>query len=264
MNDASSEPTPWILGPPPDREGGGGETPPLRLFCFPYAGGGASVFHGWQAALPAGVTVCPVQPPGRENRLREPAFTAMGPLVEAAATALRPHLRPPFALFGHSLGALVAFELARWLRREGMTAPACLFASGCRAPQLQRPPERPAHRLPRADFIAELRRFKGTPEAVLDNAELLEVLLPVLLADFAAAETYRYTEEGPLETPITVFGGAEDERVDDDGLAAWAARTAGAFRLHRLRGGHFFLRTDRAFFLQSLSASLQAILLNPS
>lgn len=254
MNDAAPGPKPWILGPPPD------PSARLRLFCFPYAGGGASVFHGWGPSLPAGVAVYPVQPPGRENRLREPAFTAIGPLVEAAATALRPLLRPPFALFGHSLGALVAFELARRLRREGAPAPACLFASGCRAPQLQRPAVLPAHRLPKDVFIAELRRLKGTPEAVLNNAELLEVLLPVLLADFAAAETYRYTEEKPLDSPITVFGGDEDGQVDGHGLAAWAAQTAAAFRLHRLPGGHFFLRTDRAFFLQSLSASLQTIL----
>ena len=105
MNDAAPGHKPWILGPPPD------PSARLRLFCFPYAGGGASVFHGWGPSLPAGVAVYPVQPPGRENRLREPAYTAVGPLVEAAATALRPLLRPPFALFGHSLGALVAFEL---------------------------------------------------------------------------------------------------------------------------------------------------------
>jgi medium-chain acyl-[acyl-carrier-protein] hydrolase len=258
VTDVVSESTPWILGSPPD------PTAKLRLFCFPYAGAGASVFHGWRAALPVGVAVCAVQPPGRENRMREPAFTEMGPLVEAAARALRPHLRPPFALFGHSLGALLAFELARLLRREGAAGPVCLFASGCRAPQLQRPAERPSHRLPRADFIAQLRRFKGTPEAVLNNAELLEVLLPALLADFAVAETYPYKEEEPLGSPITVFGGAEDEQVDGRGLAAWAAQTAGAFRLHRLPGGHFFLRTDRALLLQSLSASLKPILLNAS
>ena len=256
MNEDPSKSTPWILSPPPD------PSARLRLFCFPYEVGGASDFHGWQASLPVGVAVYPVQPPGRENRLREPTFTAMGPLVEAAAKALRPHLRPPFALFGHSLGALVAFELAHRLRWEGAPAPSCLFASGCRAPQLQRPPELPAHLLSRADLIAELRRFKGTPEAVLNNVELQDLLLPVFLADFSAVETYHYTEEEPFDSPITVYGGAEDELVDGPGLTGWAAQTAGAFCLHRLPGGHFFLRTDREFLLQSLSAALQTILIN--
>src|SRR5205823_631917 len=138
----------------------------------------------WVDALPATIEVCPVQLPGREGRFGEPAFTRMAPLVDALARALPPHLGRPFAFFGHSMGALVGFELARLLRREHGLEPAHLFVSGCAAPQL-RDPGRPLHRLPDAEFRQELRRLGGTPPAVLENDELMGLVLPLLRADFA-------------------------------------------------------------------------------
>ena len=269
MADGVNDSRPWLLGPPPD------PSAKIRLFCFPYAGAGASVFHGWQEALPltptplprgergrgeGGVAVCPVQPPGRENRLREPAFTAMAPLVQAAAKALRPYLRPPFALLGHSLGALVAFELARQLRREGAPAPACLFACGCEAPQSQQPTVRPIHALPREVFVTELRRMQGTPEAVLTNSELLDLFLPTLRADFAVLETYRCEPEEPLPCPVVAVGGKDDKHTSREGLAAWAGQTTGPFHLHVVPGGHFFLRTERTRLLHLLGAALGEML----
>src|SRR5262245_53644991 len=146
----------------------------VRLFCFPYAGGGASVYRGWAGCLPGSVDVCPVQLPGREARFREPPFARIGPLVEALAASIRPWLDRPFAFFGHSMGALIAFELSRRLQHEHGLQPVRLFVSGCAAPQVQT--EREAiHALPADQFRQELRRLNGTPAAVLEDDELMEL-----------------------------------------------------------------------------------------
>lgn len=164
----------------------------LRLLCFPYAGGGANIFRTWQDNLPTTVEVCPVQLPGRERRLLEPPFTDLRFLVEAAARALLLYLDRPFAFFGHSMGATISFELARHLRQEKNVKPVHLFVSGRRAPQL---PERHAstYDLPGAEFLEELRRLKGTPKEVLEHPELMELMLPLLRADFELIQTYQYS-----------------------------------------------------------------------
>ena len=159
----------------------------LRLFCFPYAGGGAAAYRPWSNELPSQIDVCAVQLPGRETRLREAPFTRIGPLVETLERALRPYCDLPAAYFGHSMGALIAFELARQQRRLGRPGPVRLFVSGHHGPQLP-DPHKPLHRLPKDEFVAELRRLNGTPEVVLQNAEIMELLLPYLRADL---EDYR-------------------------------------------------------------------------
>src|SRR5262249_44475104 len=214
---------------------------PVRLFCFPYAGGGASVYRGWADGLAGAAEVCPVQLPGRENRFREPVFTRLPPLIEALAEALRPFLDRPFAFFGHSLGALVAFELARRLRRDQGAEPVRLFVSACGAPQTRARrggeiPPRPA-----GEFWHEGGRLNGTPTGVLDDGELRELLLPTLRADFAVGETYRYAGGPPLTCPVCALGGLGDETVDRRDLDAWRVRTAGPFRRRLLPGDHFFL-----------------------
>ncbi|HEY1379547.1 MAG TPA: thioesterase domain-containing protein, partial [Gemmataceae bacterium] len=157
----------------------------VRLFCFPYAGGGASVFRGWADGLPSAVEVCPVQMPGRETRFREPAFTRLPLLIEALAESLYPHLDRPFAFFGHSLGALVAFELARRLRRDGSPEPQHLFVSGSGAPQARDHSGAVIHTRPADEFWQEVGRLNGTPAEVLTDGELRDLLLPTLRADFA-------------------------------------------------------------------------------
>ena len=157
----------------------------LRLFCFPYAGGGASIFRTWPDGLPADVEVCPVQLPGRGTRLMERPFTQLSPLVEALAQALLPLLDKPFAFFGHSLGALVSFELARHLRRQYGVHPVRLFVSACRAPQIPHR-DRPIHTLPEAEFLAELRRLNGTPAEVLEHEELMRDRTSRLAGGFRA------------------------------------------------------------------------------
>lgn len=227
----------------------------LRLFCFPYAGGGASIFRTWSDILPRQIEVCPIQLPGRENRLLESPFTEIAALLDSLGQALLPYLDMPYALFGHSMGALISFELARYLRREQGLSPKHLFVSGCCAPQI-RDVDLPIHQLPETAFLAELRSLKGTPEAVLQNAELVRLLLPGLRADFAMCETYHYTHEEPLACPISAFGGLQDGEVNRNNLAGWREQTQNSFKLRFFVGNHFFVNTARFSLLQALAQDI--------
>jgi medium-chain acyl-[acyl-carrier-protein] hydrolase len=228
----------------------------LRLFCLPFAGGGAAVFRGWADGLPASVQVCAVQPPGRETRYREPAYDRLAPLIVALADALRPYLDRPYALFGHSMGAAVVFELARELRRRGERSPERLAVSGRGAPHLP-PRHGPLHTLPEPEFRAELRRMRGTPAAVLDNDELMRVFLPTLRADFAAHGTYACTAEPPLDCPVLALGGVQDPLAPYADLDAWRQHTRSSFELRMLNGDHFFLQSQRPLVLQYLARFLE-------
>jgi medium-chain acyl-[acyl-carrier-protein] hydrolase len=229
----------------------------LRLFCFPYAGTGAAIFRNWSGGLPADVEVCPVQFPGRGTRLREAPFTQLSSLVQGLAQAVAPLLDKPFAFFGHSFGALVGFELARQLRRQSGGGPVRLLVSADRAPQLPAR-HRPIHALPEAEFLAELRRLNGTPGQLLDDKELMQIMLPVLRADFAAYQTYAYSPEPPLDCAISCFGGMQDQRVSRGELEAWRDQTRVACTLQLFRGDHFFLNTARPLLLQALSNELRS------
>lgn len=228
----------------------------IRLFCFPYAGGGPSIYRGWDKGMGHAVEVVPVSLPGREHRLAESPIDDMRALAAAIAPELGSALEPPFAFFGHSMGALLAFELARLLRREGRDGPACLAVSAYRAPHLPLDRARVSD-LPEPDFLDELRRLNGTPAEVLANSELLALLLPALRADFRAVELYEYTEEAPLACPILAYGGSEDDEVSEAQLQAWRGHTAGGF-LHRMfDGGHFYLSTARHALVARLGADVQ-------
>ncbi|HEU0014920.1 MAG TPA: alpha/beta fold hydrolase [Longimicrobium sp.] len=228
----------------------------LRLFCFPYAGGGASVFYAWPRGLPPEVEVVAVQPPGREGRLMETPIASMDALVDAMYPTLLPLMDRPFALFGHSNGGLMAFEVARRLRREGRTLPVRLFGSGRPAPQvpLTLPP---LHTLSDEDFVHELRRLNGTPEEVLANEEIMRLVLPLLRADFAIGETYRYRDEPPLDVPIAAYGGERDAEVPYEHVQAWREQTTGDFVLRMFPGDHFFINGDRDLVLRQLSLDLR-------
>jgi medium-chain acyl-[acyl-carrier-protein] hydrolase len=225
------------------------------LFCFPYAGGGASIYRDWGRRLPGNIETCPVQLPGRETRFREPAFTRVEPLVEALAQSLRPKLDRPFAFFGHSLGALVAFELSRRLQHCHRLQPIRLFVSGCEAPQT-RSPGKSLHALPTAEFREELRRLHGTPTAVLENDELMELMLPTLRADFSLWETYVYAASPPLTCPIIALGGLGDDLVSRKELQAWDELTTGQFRLRMFPGDHFFLNSAQPLVTRILAQEL--------
>lgn len=176
----------------------------VRLFCFPYAGGSSLLFRRWRDTLPKNIEVYPVELPGRLNQRQKSPFTRMEPLVKEIAISLLPYLEKPFALFGHSMGGLVSFELARFLRAKYNLQPVSLFISGRRAPQIPRTAA-PIH-VPLPN-LAQLRRLNGTPTAVLENTELMQILVPILRADFAVLENSTYIDEPPLNCAIAVFGG---------------------------------------------------------
>jgi len=231
----------------------------MRLFCFPYAGGSSFLFHKWGQHLPTSVEVCAVQLPGRGARTHEPAFDAIPPLIETLGPAIYPFLeQQPFAFFGHSMGAMIAFELTLHLRRAYGLLPSHLFVSGRRAPQI---PKREPHvyDLPRDEFISELRRLDGTPLEVLEHPELLELMMPLLRADFALVDTYDYRPEPPLECGITAYGGSQDQEVSCEELKAWQRQTRSAFRLQMFAGGHFFIQRQPEELLRSLYSELQQL-----
>lgn len=204
--------------------------------------------------------MCPVQLPGRGTRLREQPFTSFEPLIEALSEALLPYLRQPFAMFGHSMGATIAFEFARKLRRSSGPSPLRLFVSGRSAPTI---PYRglPTHTLPDAEFIEELRRLNGTPRGVIENAELMELMLPLLRADFGLIQTYVYKPEPPLLCPITAIGGVQDEEVSRSDIQEWREQTS-SFSLKMIAGDHFFVQTAGAVLLEFLSRELHELMTN--
>lgn len=241
--------TPWLSFPRPSPQA------PLRLLCLPYAGGGGSIFRNWPARLSTIAEVCPVLLPGREARFRDRPFTRLQPLVDALLDGIAPHLDKPFAFFGHSMGALVAFEASRQLQGRGL-APVCLFVSG------SRPPHAPwtagsVHNLPDREFLACVHdRYHAIPDAVRHNPELAEIVLPALRADFEVLETYHCADFSPVSCPLVVYGGTHDDTVTPAELDTWRRYTAGPFRSHMLPGDHFFLRAAEPDLLADLAAQL--------
>ena len=216
---------------------------PLRLWCLPFAGGGAAAWNSWIPRLAGVAEVAALRPPGRESRLREAPATRWGPVVEGLLREMQPHLGRKYVLAGHSLGAMLAFELARLARERGLAGPAGLVVSGARAPGVPRR-EPDLHGLPDAEFIEELdRRYQGIPPGVRSEPELLALLLPVMRADLAIFETYAYAPGAPLPVPILALGGAADPHVSREEALAWRAQTTGRFEAEFLPGGHFFIQS---------------------
>jgi surfactin synthase thioesterase subunit/glycosyltransferase involved in cell wall biosynthesis len=217
---------------------GGVDTSRFRLFCFPHAGGSAAFFRELREID----GVSPVQYPGRESRRVESYARSMQELVETLLADLTPALSGEFAFFGHSMGAIVAFELTRELRRKGLSQPQLLIASSARAPQFRRdyiPRPDPS----RDELLKEVRRLEGLPDPAM-----AEVVLPSLEADAALYRRYVYAEEPPLELPIAAIGGTDDPNVSAEHLSAWREQTTAPFEWHQINGGHFYLRSNRAAF----------------
>lgn len=242
--------TPWIQLPVPR------PSARLRLYCAPYAGGGAGVYRSWPDELDERIELRTVLLPGRERRFNEPALTSVAELAAGLVPDLAAGLDPPYALFGHSLGGTLAFEAALRLSAAGRP-PVHLIVSGSHAPHLpRRGPE--YHRLTDAEFMRSVQRLGGTPPELTENVELLELLLPALRADFTAAETYHHDVGQLLACPITAIGGTDDPLVDRTGLEGWSAHTSGGFRVHELPGDHFFLTSARPALLQLVNQELTA------
>jgi medium-chain acyl-[acyl-carrier-protein] hydrolase len=231
----------------------------LNMFCFPYAGGAALVFKEWANFLPSTLRVIPVELPGRGARLQEPAFLSLPALVEELALVIEPLLDMPFVFYGHSMGAVIGFELARSLRRKYDREPQALFVGGRRAPQT--PNDEPVtYHLPKQEFVEELIKLDGTPKEVIEHDELMEMMIPLLRADFQLTQTYEYTADTPLRCPITVYGGREDFHVPQSLLLPWKEQTSSKFALRMLPGGHFFIRSSQELLLRSLARELREVI----
>jgi medium-chain acyl-[acyl-carrier-protein] hydrolase len=241
---------PWIAAraPKPEAE--------VRLFCFPFAGGGASTYRDWQSALGPRIDVYPVQLPGREDRLKERPESSMRVLASRLADALRPLLRGRFAFFGHSMGALIQYELTRELERRGADLPFMILPAARRAPHIALQSE-PIHELSDEAFLKRLiDRYQAIPASVLAEPELMALFLPMLKADFRMLETYRYEDAAALRAPISAFAGARDAGETAALVWKWRELTAGPFRLDVIDGGHFFLSESRATLLPAVSSAL--------
>jgi medium-chain acyl-[acyl-carrier-protein] hydrolase len=230
----------------------------LRLFCLPYAGGSSHIYRNWTNYLSREIELCPLELPGRGSRFSEATIIDFSTLVQEIALSIHRYLDRPFAFFGHSMGALLSFELTRLLRQQGYCSPVHLFVSGYRAPHLKSN-RASIHNLPEPEFIQEVWRLGGTPEAVLANAELRELVFPALRADFTAIETYRYRPSTSLVCPITAFGGLQDQGVDVSDLEAWRQYTTGKFRLQMFSGNHFFLHQVQPLILQAIDRQLSDV-----
>jgi len=227
----------------------------VRLFCFPYAGGTALVYRTWAQQFPPSVEVVAIQLPGRATRMREPPIPKLTDLVGPIASALAPFLDKPFAFFGHSMGALISFEVVRFFRRQGRELPRHMFVSGRSAPQLNSE-RRPLYNLPTDELLAELQQLEGTPREVLEHPELMDLMLPTLRADFSVCDTYEYTEEAPLACPITAFGGLQDSDISRRKVEAWREQTSAPFTLRMFPGNHFFIHSHETLLLNLLAAQL--------
>jgi medium-chain acyl-[acyl-carrier-protein] hydrolase len=228
---------------------------PIRLFCFPYAGGGPFTFRPWVNKLPDFVEILAIQLPGRGRRFSEPAITRLENLVPVLTEALLPYFDRTFVFFGHSMGATIAFEVARHLRRESKPQPAHLFVSGSPAPHLPDRHKR-TYDLPEPQFIQELERLNGTPAEVLERPELMQLMLPILRADFELVETYVYREEPTMPVPLDAFGGLGDVNIPRQDIESWREHTCSFFSLRMLPGDHFFIHTHQNILLQAIAQSL--------
>jgi medium-chain acyl-[acyl-carrier-protein] hydrolase len=233
----------------------------LKMFCFPYAGGTAMVFKKWADFLPPAVQVISVELPGRGARLKEPPFVSVPTLIDELGDVILPLLDKPFVFFGHSMGAIIAFELSRFLRRKHGREPQTLFLAGRRAPQIKKSAP-VTYNLPKDEFIEELIKLDGTPKEVIEHAELMELMIPLLRADFQLVQTYEYVTDTPLRRPIIVYGGLQDYETPRDLLSPWREITSSRFALHMLPGDHFFIRSSQSQLLRLLGRELHEIIVH--
>ncbi|HVY14527.1 MAG TPA: alpha/beta fold hydrolase [Rhodopila sp.] len=229
---------------------------PVKLFCIPHAGGGASAYRGWADALAPHVAVQILQLRGRESRFREPPQTELEDVLADLLDVVAPEARHPFALFGHSMGGLLAFELAHRLRRLTGRTPVHLFVSACRAPNRAQIAE-PISTLPQPDFVAEvMRRYGGIPAAILADKGFMAAILPAMRADFGILERYQVAERSPLDCPVSVFGGLHDKATPRPALEDWRQHTTGGCSLQMLEGEHFYLQQQRPVLAAKIVSSV--------
>jgi medium-chain acyl-[acyl-carrier-protein] hydrolase len=227
----------------------------MRLFCFSCAGGTVEIFRRWAHLLPPDIELCGIELPGRGSRWAEPLRTDIQSLMDSFMPELMLWLDKPMSLLGHSLGALVSFETARQLRREGFEEIIDLFIASFRGPNTHSCNQRVTI-LPDPQIIEWLRHLKGVPEKIMCNPSLMTTILPILRADLGIVETYEYTPGLPFNWPISVFAGISDPTIRRQDLGAWREHTSATFSLQMFPGGHFFLHSGEQKFLNVLSEML--------
>jgi surfactin synthase thioesterase subunit len=243
---------PWVMRRP-------GAACDMRLYCFCYAGGSASIFMDWQPTLGPSIEVCAIQLPGRGARFGEPSSVDLHELTEVLAIEICKFANVPFAFFGHSLGGLLAFEVARALARTGRAEPRHLFVSACDAAQY-RSKSPGYHLLDDSALIAQLAKYNGTPPAVLEHHELMALLLPSIRADFSLVENYQYLPAAPLSMPMTVLAGTEDDVDSPEQVHGWQLETDGPFRVQWFEGGHFFIHDHQQAVMDCIVKDLAPLL----
>lgn len=228
-----------------------------RLFCLPYAGGSAAAFRNWTAGFPSEIQLCPVELPGRGTRFKEPPSHQLMPLAKAVCEGILPYLDRPFAIFGHSMGGRLGFEVCRDLESRFGIHPLMFFAAGATSPET--PESNPAHDLPDDALIARLRSMNQSRPGALDHPELLQMIIPLLRADLSVSETYVYQPGPRLMCPVVVMGGISDLETTREGLEGWK-KYAGSFKLKMFPGDHFFINTAKTQVLNTLLEEMRAAL----
>lgn len=239
----------WIM---PSLKRGGD----VQLFCFPFAGGGASAYRTWLRQHSPRLDVAAVQLPGRENRIAEPLLHSMDAILGELVEELALQITGPYAFFGHSLGARMAFEVARTLHKRGHQLPVHMFVSGSRSPEIPEP--RPLHQLSQERFCEELGRFGGTPRELMENPELMALYLPILRADFTVDETYEYNHGDALPVSITAFCGTDDPEATAQEMLGWKHQTTEQFTFKQVTGDHFFIQSQWSYVLDQIEETVKA------
>jgi medium-chain acyl-[acyl-carrier-protein] hydrolase len=230
----------------------------VRLFCLPYAGGNGAMFRGWQSQSPAWLQICPIELPGRGWRSADAMPQSIPELAHDIAYSLHAHSNIPFALFGHSMGASIAYEVVRALEKLGNRELFRLIVSAARAPFLDRLTPRTSD-LSDGDFLEHIRNLGATPSEVLANPELMAVLLPMLRVDFAICERYSPNGVYAIKTPLTAFAGTEDPDIPVSDVEAWGRISAANFGIRRFPGGHFFIKSNEAAVVAAVVNELRGV-----
>lgn len=226
----------------------------IRMFCFPYAGAGGSIFKNWSFSTHKNVGVYPIQYPGRENRLFEPPINNMDVLISEICKQIKNYLDRPYILFGHSLGAKVAFHVAVEMQKSYCCAPGYLVVAGAQAPHI--PETNPIYNLNDDYIINELRRLGGTPDKILDNKDIMKIFLPTIRADYTLSDNFIYEEKYILECPILAIAGKDDSEASENEVYEWKNYTKTSYTYKAISGGHFFISTHESELLELIAANV--------
>jgi medium-chain acyl-[acyl-carrier-protein] hydrolase len=249
---------PWLFFPE-DKQSAN-----FRLFCFSYAGGNANTFRNWPRYLSEQIELIAIQYPGRATRFKEKSIDSMGEMVDQLLDHLKSEFNEkPYAFFGHSMGASIAFELARKIANENnssgrkLTPPSHLIVSGRRGPKAKIEKERkPIHNLPQEDFLKRLRELNGTPEELLQHDDLMDLMEPILRSDFKLVETWKYKPQEVLSIPLSIYGGKDDQHIDEGSLNAWQLESDASSNIEVFPGDHFYLLQHEQRLVEKINNDL--------